>query len=376
MDYTVPNTVYASEKAGENAMQEQMCLGQSFPTLGARIIYAYLAAYPPYMPDPSMADEESRRQLHAFLYEMLKTCYDHPELIGIEPEADKCFAERWHLNNSNPALMDAMTKVEKKFFDWVGTLYKLVQAGQAAEDHLFIAKSAWKLTPKTLDKWAAFGLAYEPAPEGVILRCPKYPLLFPAMKKRSEDASQPGGQVIEVLTRFLLGAVPGRPLRAAQMFGKLYGDAAFLEQLESFFEKLGYTLTNGERWLQVRWEKEYRDKERGYMNISFRWRDRLQMCFEFRVPAFRRLLGHYDQMEYALGELCYTRTKICDNCGYCTQTDKSGKREKLALPLKYPGGVTLKCPLWPWFTWNELNEETLEKIKKLFLFAEEKLYGQ
>jgi len=275
-------------------MQEQTRLGQSFPNLGARVIYAFLAAYPEYIPDPSWTDEESRHQLHEFFYEMLKTCYDHPEHIGIEPEEDKCFQERWHLNNSNPALMDAMLKVEKKFFDFFGVLYKVSQTGQAAADHLYIAKTSWKLTPKTLDKWAALGLSYEITQDGVILRCAKYPKLFPAFKKRGENASLAGGMVQEILTRFLFGSIPGQPYRAAEMFG---------------------------------------------------------------------------------GELCYTRTKVCDNCGYCTQTDKSGKRLKLALPLKYPGGVTSKCPLWPWFTWNELDKGSIEKIKKLFLFAEEKLYG-
>jgi hypothetical protein len=100
------------------------------------------------------------------------------------------------------------------------------------------------------------------------------------------------------------------------------------------------------------------------------------MCYEFRIPSFRLLLNHYDEMEYALKELCFIRTKVCDNCGYCTQTDKSGRRQKLALPLKYPGGVMLKCPLWPWFSWNDLDGETIAKMKKLFLFAEERLYGQ
>ncbi len=356
-------------------MQDQIRLGQAFPTLGARIIYAFLAAYPEYVPDPTAANDESRRQLHEFFYDLLKTCYDSPELIGIEPEEDKCFQERWLLNNSNPALMDSMLKVEKKFLDFIGVLYKLSQTGQAATDHMYIEKISWKLTPKTLEKWTPFGLSYENTEGGIILRCAKHPNIFPAFKKRGEDAALPGGMVLEILIRFLFGSVPGQPYRAAEMFGKLYSDTAWIRELESFFEKLGYTVTNGERWLQVRWEKEYKDKERGHVIISYRWRDRLQMCFEFKVPGFRKLLGYYDQMEYALGELCYTRTKVCDNCGYCTQTDKSGKRTKLALPLTYPGGVTLKCPLWPWFTWSELDNETIEKIKKLFLFAEEKLYG-
>ena len=355
-------------------MQEQMCLGQSFPTLGARIIYAFYAAYPEYVPDASSPDE-GRRRLHEFLHEMLGICYRQPELTGIGPEEDKCFQERWLLNNSNPALMDAMLKIEKKFLDFIGVLYKISQVGQASDDHIYIAKADWKLTSKTLDKWEVFGLSSETTPDGVILRSAKYPNIFPAYKRRAEDAAAPGGTLQEVLTRFLFGSIPSRPYRAAEMFGKLYSDAAWLRELESFFEKQGYTVTNAERWLQVRWDKEYRDKERGHMIISFRWRDRLQMCFEFKVPGFRKLLGYYSQMDYELGELCYTRTKVCDNCGYCTQTDKSGKRAKLALPLTYPGGVTLKCPLWPWFTWNDLDMQTVKKMKMLYQFAEEKLYG-
>ncbi len=31
-------------------MKEKLSLGQSFPTLGARIIYAYLASYPDFVP--------------------------------------------------------------------------------------------------------------------------------------------------------------------------------------------------------------------------------------------------------------------------------------------------------------------------------------
>ena len=356
-------------------MKDKLILGQSFPTLGARIITAYLAAYPDFVPPADGTDTKSHRELHSFFRDMICTISQNPEWIGIAAEPDRCFAERWLLNNSNPELMDAMIKIEKKFFDWVSTLHKLGALGEVKDGGLLIPKDAWKLPVKMLDKLQLFGLQSEAAPEGVLLRCERYPSIFPAWKKRSIATPTQDGQ-IPFLTHFLFGTQPGRPYRATEMFGKLYGDPKWLIELESFFEKLGYTLSNDERGLQVRWEKEYQGKEHGYLHIAYRFRDRLQMCFEFRVPSFRLLMNHYHEMEYELGELCFTRTKVCDNCGYCTQTDKSGQRKKLALPIKYPGGEMLKCPLWPWFTWNELDEKTIAKVEKLFLFAEEKLYGR
>ena len=356
-------------------MSEQLSLGQSFPSLGARIIYAFLASYPEFVPSPAESNPESTYQLHTFFHDMIDTCYQNPEWIGISPVPDRCFEERWYLNNRDPELMDAMSKVEKKFFDWVSIWHKLGLLGEVHDDCLFVARSAWKFSSKMLEKLYPFGLQIESTAEGVTLRCTAYPAIFPALKMRSDIAPGKDGQIAS-LTRFLFGSIPGHPYRAAQMFGKLYADPAWLCDLESFFEKLGYTCVNDERGLQVRWVKEYPDKERGYLHISFRWRDRLQMCYEFRVPSFRLLLNHYDEMEYTLKELCFTRTKVCDNCGYCTQTDKSGRRQKLALPLKYPDGEMLKCPLWPWFSWNEPDSETIKKMEKLFLFAEEKLYGQ
>jgi hypothetical protein len=354
-------------------MSEQYSLGQPFPTLGARILYAYLASYPEFVPLPDESNPDSHRQLHSFFHDMVDTCCHEPDSIGIAKEPDRCFEERWHLNNRDPGLMDAMMKIEKKFFDWIGILHKLGTLGEVCDSGLFIPISAWKLSAKMLEKLLPFGLQSESTKDGVILSCKAYPAMFPAWKKRSGIAPGQDGQ-ISYLTRFLFGSVPGRPFHAVLLFGKLYDETEWLYDLESFFEKLGYICFNDERGLKVCWVKEYEGHERGYLHISYRWRDRQQMSFEFRVPSFRLLLKSYDDMEYELKELCFIRTKVCDNCGYCTQTDRSGQRRKLAMPLRYPDGVMLKCPLWPWFTWNEMDGETIAKMEKLFLFAVEKLY--
>jgi hypothetical protein len=150
-------------------MSEHLSLGQAFPTLGARIIYAYLASYPDFIPWPEEYDPESQRQLHSFFHDMIEACYQNPEMIGIASEPDRCFEERWHLNNRNPELMDAMLKTEKKFLDWVGTLHKLGTAGEVRDGGLFVPGSACKLTSKIQEKLLHFGLEGETTSDGILL---------------------------------------------------------------------------------------------------------------------------------------------------------------------------------------------------------------
>ncbi len=348
-------------------------LGQSFPTLGARIVYAILASFPEYEMWVCGVSDESQRQMHEFLTHAVETVYRDPALIGIPEQPDRCFPERWLLNNSDPELMDAMKKVQKKFFDWVGVLYKLSVLGEVREDCLIVAKSAWRISAKTLAMLSTFGLQNETTPDAIILRCAAYPALFPAWKQRSTVSTE-GYGVVPGLMRFLYGVYDQRAFRASQFFGKLYDDPSWLAALEEFFERRGYRLGSLEGDPNVSWEKMYPDKERGYLRIAYRSRDRLQMVYEFRVPGFRKLLSHYDAMDTALQALCFSRTKVCDGCGYCTQMDKSGKRSRLAIPLIFNGEEKRKCPLWPYFTWNEPDETTVAEMESLFDFAEHTLY--
>jgi C4-type Zn-finger protein len=43
-------------------------------------------------------------------------------------------------------------------------------------------------------------------------------------------------------------------------------------------------------------------------------------------------------MNEELKELVFTRTGVCKNCGYCTQTDKTGKRK----PVPYILNIMMK----------------------------------
>ncbi len=94
------------------------------------------------------------------------------------------------------------------------------------------------------------------------------------------------------------------------------------------------------------------------------------MIFEFKAPHFSKVLKFYDQMDAELKDMVFNRTKICDGCGYCTQTDKAGKRPRLTQVLELNDDIKPKCPFFPSFVWGSLNKEVISKVKKLFDFAE------
>lgn len=80
-------------------------------------------------------------------------------------------------------------------------------------------------------------------------------------------------------------------------------------------------------------------------------------------------------MNDELKELIFSRTGCCRNCGYCTQTDKTGKRKSVTVQLEYNGEKFNKCPLYPSLAWDKLNKKTVSIIKDLFCFAENTIYN-
>lgn len=84
---------------------------------------------------------------------------------------------------------------------------------------------------------------------------------------------------------------------------------------------------------------------------------------------------HNARMDDELKDLVFNRTKTCDGCGYCIQTDKTGKRKRLGLPLRLKDETGVKCPLFPSFTWGNADESVIGHVKKLFDFAEEIIHS-
>ena len=338
---------------------------KDFDSLAQRIIYTYKCTYPICIPiEDDKASESSQRQMHGFLHDAINRIYDNPGLLNLQEEPDD-FYEVWMVNNNKPELDGKMRKTEKVLFDFYSYLYKLGECGEVKDHKLYINRNNMKFVKKRLQQLEQFGLYSDSNDTSTIFYCRNYPELFPAWKFLCDEKQcSPKGEI----ARFMYCMYDVSKYNAEHLFGNLIDDSTLIQELEQYFSEKGFHKTFDE--FGIHWDKEYPDKQKGNAGFSFHWKKREQMAFSFRVPNFRIALSHFEEMNHVLKELTFSRTKICDGCGYCTQMDKTGKRRPLTLDLKYNGKELGKCPLFPNLTWRYIDKNEVEHIKELFDFTE------
>lgn len=346
-------------------------LGKGFPTLAQRVYYSYIATYPVFKPLPGIS-EASQRDMYDFMAHTLKVIYEQPSIVGAAEEPDDCYTG-WALNNSKPELIKAMEKIEAKFVSFIESLIQTGKRGAVEDDSFIIHKTDMTVSKALRQRLEAVGIAVSQDKTGAVLRCPDYPKLFPAWRAYSLFDNEGDQKVTRAIT-FIHARYEGKTNRATEFFSGLISDTSRMEALESFFEERGFTLSNFDignktRFAYVKWLKEFPDKETASMRVSFNWRKDKQLIYEFRLPRFRLMLNDYGDMDDDMKAFIFSRLKTCDNCGYCTQTDKSGKRKRLAMPLVSRGDAADKCPLFPWFTWTELSSNDMDEMLRLFTLA-------
>lgn len=367
LDYCLPCKKLPAENSG-NENELVIDIGKvvrNFNSLAQRLVYAYKCTYPICIPvESDKASEISQKQMHGFLQEVINKIYENPYLLNFQQEKDD-FYEDWMLNNSNQKLDDKMRKIEKSLFDFYAYLYKLGECGEVKGNRLYVSNKDMKFVKKRLLQLEQFGLLSESNETSTIFYSEKYPELFPAWKLLYDKKFD---LIKRELVKFIYCMYDTEPYHAEHLFGSIVGDSKLIRELEQFFEEKGFHRRFDE--FGIHWEKEYQNKQKGNASFSSNWRKRNQMMIAFRVPNFRLLLNHFDEMNHELKGLTFSRTKNCDNCGYCTQMDKTGKRKPLTLALEYNGNKLGKCPLFPNLTWRYIDKKEIDCIKELFDFAE------
>ena len=358
--FTIP------DENGEVILDYYIPIARSFESLGKRFINSYLETYPAFKPVKDCdVSENSQKQMYDFLYENITTIYSDLSVINIPNEPDDCF-EHWQAFNEKPELNAKMQKNKKEFCDFYECFIRMGYSGQVLQDSVFICKGDQQITKKMKDKLPLFGLACIEKDDGYLITHSKYKEMFPAWKLHC-NISKDGKGSANYITNFLHGRFMDKKYTAAEMFGKL-SDPVLISELEQYFFQKGYTCNHND--IGIKYEKVYPNKQMAYMNIYYDWKRVNPLIFDFKAPHFSRVMKYYDQMDDELKDMVFNKTKTCDGCGYCVQTDKTGKRPKLTQRLEFNGVKKPKCPLFPSFVWNDINRKMISKVKKLFDFAE------
>lgn len=116
------------------------------------------------------------------------------------------------------------------------------------------------------------------------------------------------------------------------------------------------------------------DKFHYGFTFEFRYEPRVMFHCEPRIIKYVEMLKKYDELSENTKKLILQRTKRCDACRYCVQTDKTGKR--LFAAIKIMEGSVL-CPYYPgfYFVFERLTRKDVDYIIS-FLIDMEKVLTQ
>ena len=95
----------------------------------------------------------------------------------------------------------------------------------------------------------------------------------------------------------------------------------------------------------------------------------LGLCIPHGLKQF---LEAFDTMDDALQRFVVERTKKCDHCRYCVQTDKRGTRPLACLPVRFEGVDYALCPYFPGYhyAWPSLDDDLADKLIGMLAFMD------
>lgn len=334
-----------------------------YQCLEQRIAHYYIDLVGPFIPAPGL-DLDSQKDFYGFVTGFLNRIYDQPETLFSKLHDDDAHPNRFNCASyGKPDLKRNM----KSDYEKIGQLFSLLRAigreGEVTGAGLAIHLSPSKKEQKLLD---FLGLERSQS----VLSHPGYPHMaaaWHALALRPDAIAlqrcwfdEDAPYMEETFARFydrdayqaLLGWLRQKGYRC-YVNGKDYfsgGTAAILDFAKGTTpddKPLGYAI--------------HGDKFHYGLTFEYRFEPQIPQHFELRILKYKDILEGFETMPSSARRLIMEKAKRCDECGYCTQTDKTGKRSRATVSLK---DGTCLCTYYPGFNFvfTELNMQRVDEI--------------
>lgn len=360
--------------------------GPEFNSLAQRVANAWAETIPDLVLVPSIpVSEASQRQFHAFLRGAAEAVRDHPDWLDLPLQPDDGY-EHGEMQNRRPELISAMRKVKTKIDNWIALLLRMGLCDAVDGQQLRISKQDLKLPSNICARLARFGLDLEPGKAETVVTCGAYPDMFPAWTWLAAEADRTApatGKKGVPPVRFSHCLYSDAYPYARDVLLRLAPDSPGLPPLVDLMTREGYALVcNRDNRLTADWVKSYGktdeplkdawgERTHGGFSIEYDWIRKRPLLFALRIPEFKILLEHFDAMPDRVQAFVVRQTKHCNNCGYCTQTDKTGTRKPAFVTVKHDGRHPL-CLMFPGFayTWQVVDEALASDIQAFLAFVD------
>ncbi len=369
-----------------------------YSSLSHRIVACWANTMPAFHPliaeKTDMAPSvDSQQQFHAFLSEAAIRLREHPEWLELPNLQDDGY-DHFELLNRRPGLSISMHKIRRKMTDFLYLLFQIGLAGELTSDctALRLPKTSLRFMEKTRLRLERFGLTVQIEKIDTVIQSGAYPLMLPSWQWLAKDSlrtAPANGKKNEPPLRFMHAIFDEAYPYSSDFFRQHCVEEPGLSDLLDWLRTEGYQMTGTrENRVTADWVKSYGKKDEplkdawaerthGGFAMEYEWVKKKPVQFALRIPEFKKLLVQFDAMPSQVRALVVRHTKKCDNCGYCTQTDKTGTRKKAFIVVDHDCKRAL-CPLFPGFgfTWRDMDEQLASVIKDFLTFIDQSLTGR
>lgn len=323
--------------------------------LEQRMVQTYLDTLPPFIPSEAGPSEAQQEQFYHLMESLYRLLFAEPQLIVRDLHEDDAYPNRFNRTPyGKPKLIDHMRKTTKAIDALLQTMILMAAEPGAA-----------KVSARQRAILERLGVS----PSGAL------PAAWTWM------ATRPGSSLLS-FSRCLLGA--GHPYASA-VYARLLEDESAFRRLEGWLIDRGYTrfdyLDGGMslEYANLAWDEqpprggfEYKIRHTG---VSLRYDGYaakpavLGLCIPKGMKAF---LESFDRMDARVKDFVASRTRKCNGCRYCVQTDKTGTRPLAHIPIEHDGKSHRFCPYYPGcsYCWTAVDEELVDNLTAMMTFMD------
>jgi hypothetical protein len=259
-----------------------------------------------------------------------------------------------------------MRKVVKDADDLLQIMLLMGQHGRLEADALVVEESV-KVSKKHARVLAELGLHRSEEPDGVVLSHDTYAGMFPAWVWM---ATRPGASLLGFSRCLFRERYP----YASQVYARLSGSDAAFGRLETYLIEHGYNrMENWNGELTLDYYKTHGDKpptKGGFqygihhtgVSAGYDLLMDVPPVFGLCIPRMKEILVDFAHMPSGVQDFVVDRTKKCDGCRYCVQTDKTGTRPLAHVRVDHNGTSYRLCPYYPGYSycWEGLSDELVD----------------
>lgn len=330
-----------------------------YASVEQRMAKAYIDLFPSFVPAENDLSIEEQRAFYDLILGLYQLAYEEPELFVKTLHEDDAYPTRYKKPYGKPKLIEYMRKFRKEVDALLEAMFNM---GKGAEDIRLTKRQR-----TVLERLNA-------APPS------------PVFSSWAWMATRPGADLISFSHCFF----DAERAYASELYRRLLGDERAFDRLESWLLGQGY-----QRHCISNAIASDCDVILTYANPS--WSDQppkggfeygivhtgvsMQYDFYTAQPAviglcipggMKKFLLAFDDMSDTVQEFVIERTKMCDDCGYCTQTDKTGKRAKAYCLVQRGGKEYPLCTYFPGYSysWTELTESLVDQMIAFLSFMD------